>query len=79
MENHRSLARAANTGVSALVDPWGRILVVAGDGHGKETFVEGTAWGTLPIDHEITFYTKFGDIFTYFCFLCILVAAVLRK
>jgi len=26
VENHRSLARAANTGVSALVDPWGESL-----------------------------------------------------
>ena len=79
VENHRSLARAANTGVSALVDPWGRIIAAVSDGHGKKTFVEGTAWGSLPLNHEKTFYTKYGDVFTYLCFLCILVAAVLRK
>jgi apolipoprotein N-acyltransferase len=79
VENHRSLARAANTGVSALVDPWGRIITTVVDGKGKETFVEGTAWGSLPLNHEKTFYTKYGDIFTYLCFLCILVAAVLGK
>ncbi len=79
VENHRSLVRAANTGVSALVDPWGRIIAVVGNGQGKETFVEGTAWGSLPLNHEKTFYTKYGDVFTILCFLCILVAVVLRK
>jgi len=76
VENHRSLVRAANTGVSALVDPWGRIIATVSDGNGKETFVEGTAWAPLPLNHEKTFYTKYGDIFTYLCFLCILVAVV---
>jgi len=78
VENHRSLARAANTGVSALVDPWGRIIATVHDAHGKKTFIEGTAWGVLPVVHEKTFYTKYGDIFTYLCFLCILVAVVIR-
>ncbi len=76
VENHRSLARAANTGVSALVDPWGRIITMVHDDHGKNTFIEGTAWGSLPLNNEKTFYTKYGDIFTYLCFLCILVAAI---
>jgi len=76
VENHRSLARAANTGVSALVDPWGRVIAVVGDEHGKKTFVEGSTWGSLPLNHEKTFYTKYGDVFTYLCFLCILVVSV---
>jgi len=76
VENHRSLARAANTGVSALVDPWGRIIATVADGKGKKTFIEGTAWGTLPLNQEKTFYTKYGDVFTILCFLCILVAVV---
>jgi len=79
VENHRSLARAANTGVSALIDPWGRIITTVVDEHGKETFIEGSAWGVLPLVHEKTFYTKYGDVFTYMCFLCILVAGVLRR
>jgi apolipoprotein N-acyltransferase len=76
VENHRSLARAANTGVSALVDPWGRIIATVHDGHGKKTLIEGTAAGSLPLVQDRTFYTKYGDIFTYLCFLCILMAVV---
>ena len=79
VENHRSLVRAANTGVSAMVDPWGRVITTVRDRRGKETFIDGTTWGFVPLNHEKTFYTKYGDLFTYLCFLCILVAAVFRK
>jgi len=77
VENHRSLARAANTGVSALVDPWGRIIAAVSNGNGKKILVNGTAFGELPLVHELTFYTKYGDVFTYLCFLCILVAGII--
>jgi apolipoprotein N-acyltransferase len=79
VENHRSLARAANTGVSAMVDPWGRIITMVRDAHGKKLFIQGTAYGALPLNGAKTFYTKYGDIFTYLCFLCILVAVILKK
>ena len=78
VENHRSLASAANTGVSALVDPRGRIIATVSKGKDK-TFIEGVVSGTLPLNQEMTFYTKYGDIFTILCFLCILVAVALRK
>lgn len=79
VETRRALVRAANTGVSAWVDPYGRIVHVVGDGHGKKTFVEATGWGRLPLNQEKTFYTKYGDIFTILCFLCILIGGYLRK
>jgi len=79
VENHRSLIRAANTGISALVDPWGHILATVKDAHGKEAFIVGTSWADLPLNRDKTFYTKYGDVFTYLCFLCILVAGVSRK
>jgi len=79
VENHRSLARAANTGVSALVDPWGRIINTVHNEQGKKTFIAGDTWGELPINHEKTIYTKLGDVFTYLCFLCILIGVRLRK
>ncbi len=79
VETHRALARAANTGVSALVDPWGRITAFVHDGFGKKTFIEGGMGGVLPMVQEMTFYTKYGDVFTYLCFLCILLAAVIQS
>jgi len=74
VENHRALARAANTGVSAIIDPWGRIITTVHDGHGKKTFMQGVAWGEVPLTFQQSFYTKYGDVFTLACFLCILMA-----
>ncbi|MBF0504218.1 MAG: apolipoprotein N-acyltransferase [Candidatus Omnitrophica bacterium] len=79
VENRRALVRAANTGVSAWVDTYGRILHFVHDGHGKKTFIAASSWGRLPLGQGKTFYTKYGDAFTYLCFLCILVAVGVRR
>jgi apolipoprotein N-acyltransferase len=50
------LVRAANTGISAIVDPWGR--VVARLGLGKKGIVDGP----LPVALEApTVYAKLGN------------------
>jgi len=79
VENRRALVRAANTGVSALVDGQGRILNMLHDERGKKAFVQGVTWGTLPLNQSMTFYTKYGDVFTYLCFLCILVGTLNKR
>jgi apolipoprotein N-acyltransferase len=77
--NKRSLVRSANTGVSGFIDPLGRILGEAKDPQGKKTFVEAVASADVPINKTITFYTKYADVFTYLCFVCILGGVWLRK
>lgn len=75
VENRRALVRAANTGVSCFIDRWGRIVrwVEGGTGdRAKKTYVNGYAVGEADFGGGITFYTKFGDVFTIFCFGCIL-------
>jgi apolipoprotein N-acyltransferase len=60
VENRRPLIRATNTGFSGFVDPRGRI-VYEGDLFSAEVL-------TKPVRtdcKEITFYTKFGDVFMY--------------
>ncbi len=79
IENRRSLVRSTNTGVSCIIDPWGRITQTLQDPHGKETFIEGWITPSILLNDQKTFYTKFGDIFTYFCFGCILMGVVLAK
>lgn len=59
VENHRFLVRAANTGISAIIDPFGRELV-------KSELLERRALvGEVRGISEITFYSRYGDVFAW--------------
>jgi apolipoprotein N-acyltransferase len=66
IENRRALARCANTGVSMVVDPFGRIKKKT------EIFTRGVFVEKLPLRTDLTFYTRFGDIFAWICVFIIL-------
>ena len=70
IENRRYLIRAANTGISGFVDPYGRIL------QKTDIFVQAGITGEIRWISERTFYTRFGDWLVYLSIL-ICVAAVL--
>lgn len=61
VENRLAFARAANTGVSGLIDPFGRILDAG------SIFTEQVLQGTIPVGKSRTFYSRFGDVFAYGC------------
>ncbi len=61
IENRVFIARAANTGISALIDPKGRI-VKQGD-----IFTEEAISGTIRLMKRKTFYTLYGDLFSWIC------------
>jgi len=61
VENRVAIVRAANTGVSAVVLPSGRIQGVLPLG------TRGTLSGDVPLRRQHTFYTRFGDVFAYAC------------
>lgn len=61
IENRKPLARAANTGISGFIDSNGRILMQSG------LFERQVLTYTLKTDSTMTFYTKFGDLFSFFC------------
>lgn len=67
VENRLYLVRAANTGVSAIIDPTGR--VTARTGIFEKTFLTGP----VKLHREGTFYTKYGDLFVFFCMIALLV------
>jgi apolipoprotein N-acyltransferase len=66
VENRTALVRAANSGISAFVDPYGRILGRVTDG-GRDTFVGGYLTRPVPLGGGRTLYTTFGDLFAYAC------------
>ena len=61
VENRVFIARAANTGISGLIDPKGKILKRG------EIFKEEAIHGTLHLMRERTFYTEYGDVFAWIC------------
>ncbi len=72
-ENRRSLVRAANTGISALVDPYGRVLSQSG------LLTQATVVGTLPVRRDATPYARAGDWLAWGCvILAAFYAAALR-
>jgi apolipoprotein N-acyltransferase len=64
VENRIAIARAGNTGISCFIDPSGKVTgrVVKNN---KDIFVRGYLTRAIPISHERTFYTVYGDVFVY--------------
>lgn len=75
-ENRVAIARSANTGISALIDPFGRITERLRGPDGKDLFTEGVLIGDVTLSEEKTFYTIHGDIFAFllmtFCTILII-------
>lgn len=61
IENRVPLVRAANTGVSGVIDPVGRLL------HSSQIFTKAALSDTIYLRKSWSFYAQFGDIFTYLC------------
>ena len=82
VENRRGLVRAANTGVSCFIDQWGHTTHCVEKDKGskkQKTYISGYSIAKVNFNDQITFYTKFGDVFTIFCFGCILWGIIRRK
>ncbi len=63
IENHRWVLRATNTGVTAAIDPLGRV-VRAAPRHIRTSLRVG-----FNYEHDVTFYAAYGDLFAYLCAL----------
>ncbi len=61
IENRRYVARAAGTGISALIDPCGRIVQEVG------LFQQSAIIGYVAPQTRLTLYTRWGQWFTYLC------------
>jgi len=76
VENRVFIARAANTGISGLIDPKGKI-VQRGD-----IFTEEAMNGTIRLMKGKSFYTLYGDVFAWICSgfsIILLGSALLRR
>jgi apolipoprotein N-acyltransferase len=69
VENRLPVVRAANTGISAIIEPTGRIV--------QQTDLFTRTWikGRItPAQGRPTLYTRWGDLFAYSCWLVMAVA-----
>lgn len=76
IEDHRWILRATNTGVTAAIDPEGRVVRSALR-HQRTALRAG-----FDYEHDITFYAAHGDWFAYLCSVvtaAALIFAVIRK
>jgi apolipoprotein N-acyltransferase len=75
VENRRYMVRAANTGITAVVDPWGRVL------EPTRLFDRAVLVREVPFVSGTSFYTRHGDLFARACaaLALALVAATLRR
>ena len=76
VESRRYIARCANTGISAVIDPTGAVV--------RQTalFSEAVLAEPLYCRDEITFYARSGDVFSWCCWafsLVVLLTARRRK
>jgi len=59
VENRRYEVRTANTGISAIIDPYGRIQNPTSIGQ------RVTVDGKVYFRSDQTFYTRYGDVFAF--------------
>ena len=62
-ENRVAVLRVANTGITALIDPYGRIVERLAGANGRDVFVAGVLSVSMPVTRTTTFYTTYGDVF----------------
>jgi apolipoprotein N-acyltransferase len=70
IENGVPLVRAAASGLSAAIDPWGRVLALS------DFFASGdrTMTAQVPMGGIPTLYAKTGDLFAWICVAAVVVA-----
>jgi apolipoprotein N-acyltransferase len=71
IEEGRYLARSANTGISGIVDPYGRVLMAS------DLFTRQVLVGDVRLIEERTVYAQIGDVVAYASAAVTLIALVL--
>ena len=71
IENHRWILRSTNTGVTASINPYGRVTAAAPRHQRTSIRVH------FGYEHDLTFYAAHGDLFAYLCAVVTTLALIL--
>lgn len=77
IEARRSLVRAVNMGISAVIDPDGRVVALPGDSWAQSKQMSGVVVATVPIDRRGSVYAAVGDWVPGLCWALIVVGMVI--
>jgi len=69
VENRVPMARAANTGLSVLIDSRGKLIDRIGEGRYGAAQTPGWLVGELPLDSRSTLYGQVGDVWAWLCLI----------
>jgi apolipoprotein N-acyltransferase len=76
VENRLYVVRSANTGISAIIDPTGRIVAQT------ELFERTALRGAIKFINNKTFYSVYGDVFVLICMttvVCCIIISLRRR
>jgi apolipoprotein N-acyltransferase len=73
IEQRRYLVRASTAGPSAVVDPWGRVLVRS------QLLTRDVILGEIHPREGITVYGRVGDLFAFVCLAAVVLAVAARS
>jgi apolipoprotein N-acyltransferase len=70
VENRRYVVRATTSGVSAIIDPWGRAVTTSGFGRAE------VLAGTVHASHASTPYQRWGDLFAWLAIAFVVASSI---
>ena len=73
IENRTGIAISANTGISGIINPFGE--VVHKIPYNRQEVIKGKVF----LNNEVTFYSRYGNIFSKICFLFSIICFALIK
>jgi apolipoprotein N-acyltransferase len=73
VENRRYLLRATNSGISAVIEPSGKIQTSTG------LLQEAIGTGHFAFVEKMTLYTRYGDVFVFLCAIILCAAWVFAE
>jgi len=73
VENRASVLRAANTGFSCYISPKGIIEDGIYSMDLEHMYIPGVKTFELKVNGRTTFYTRYGDVFSYICIFVVLI------